>query len=287
MRKFYLQKETGERIGLNNESGILFTDPSGLGLEFDNSFNDLEEGFFNLIAKKHTQKIITGKINFVSSPYETYTKFINWCMSAKKLRFIYSPSGREYYIDAEISSLSKGELNKYGILQCQIDIRYLSPWFLPSPLVITFRSDEITPFTWDQSKLDGPDILVSSFGDEYSAEIEPSGHLPGALEIEFNGVAENPEFLLIGMESGTVYGDCEIDGDFSAGQKLLISTAYGDSYVKKIDGDTETDLLRYVNLAKEPFFKIPLDEPCILRMIDSGSLSGKLSAKAYFYYRSV
>ena len=287
MRKFYLENEKGDRIGLNNESGIFLTDPDGLGIEFEDTFSDLTEGFYRSVARKYVQKEFTCKLNFLDDPYGSYNKFSSWCMAAKKIFLIYIPKTREFFAQVEIQSATKKELNKYGTLVSELSIKYLTPWYLKSPLVITFRSDEITPFTWDQSTLDGPDILVSSLGDEYSAEIEPSGHLPGALEIEFEGVAENPEFLLIGSESGTVYGDCEIDGDFSAGQKLLISTAYGDSYVKKIDGDMETNLLRYVNLAKEPFFKIPLDEPCVLRMIDSGSLSGKLSAKAYFYYRSV
>lgn len=288
MRRFYLQKETGERISLNNETGIFLYEPQGLGLEFGDSYADIGEGFFRMISKKHTQKAVSCKLNFLKSPYETYNSFITWCMKAKRLYLVYKPTNTEYYIRTEISNYEKTEINKYGYLEVPAKFLYLSPWYLPSPLNISFIGLDDNAFRFDSSKLDGPDILAGSTADKYSAQIEASGHLPGALYVEYHGVAESPEIILEGAESGTIYGDCKINKAFSATSGFKLSTAYEESYVTEIKPDgTESDLLDAVDISLEPFFKIPLNEPCILRLTDDGALHGELSAKAYYYYRSV
>lgn len=288
MRMFYLRKDTGEKIGLNNETGIFLSEPSGLGLEFGDNYADIGEGFFRMISKVHNQKTIQCKLNFVSSnPYDTYNKFITWCMSANKLYLIYKPLNTEYYIRTEIATFEKGEINKYGYLEVSASFLYLSPWYTPTPLNIAFIGIE-NPFTVGVSKLDGPDVLVASTIDKYAAEISPSGHLPAAFYLEYHGIAENPEITLEGLVTGTVYGDCKIDERFTANTGFKLSTAYEDAYVKKILANgSETDLLSDVDLSLEPFFKMPTTEPCILRLIDDGALHGELSAKIYYYYRSV
>lgn len=293
MRLFYLQKDTGERIGLNNETGIFFSEPSGLGLEFGDNYADIGEGFFRMISKVHTQKKIQGKLNFVKDPYKTYNNFINWCMDAKKMYFIYKPLNVEYYIRTEIESFEKGEINKYGYLEVPASFLYLSPWYSPTSLNITFigLDDNVFRLSGDDrlhSKLDGPDILGSTTAENYSAQIEPSGHLPAAFYIEYHGVAENPEIILKGIESDTIYGDCKLDHRFTENTGFKLSTAYEDSYIKKIMANgSEEDLLSDVDLSLEPFFKMPLTEPCVLKVIDDGALHGELSARVYYYFRSV
>ena len=288
MRKFYIQKETGERIGLNNETGIFLTEPTGLGLNFGDNFADIGEGFFRMIAKKYNQNAITCKINFINDSYATYNHFVTWCMLAKSLYLVYQPENIEYYIRIEIESLEKGEINKYGYLECSASFIYLSPWYLPSPLNISFIGLDNTAFRWDNSRFDGTDILASSTADSYSAQIDSDGHLPGAFYIEYLGAAVNPIVLLTGIESDIVYGKCKITGNFAANTGFKLSTKYEDSYVRKILSDgTEQDILSSVDLSFEPFFKMPLNEPCILQLVDDGALHGDLTAKIYYYYRSV
>lgn len=289
MRKFYLQKETGERIGLNNETGIFLSNPEGLGLNFGDNFADIGEGFFRMIAKKYNQNAITCKINFVNEdPYTTYNNFVSWCMLAKKLYLVYAPISTEYYIQIEIESIEKGEINKYGYLECSANFIYLSPWYLPSPLNISFIGLDNTAFRLDVSRLDGTDILASSVADSYSAQIDPAGHLPGAFYIEYHGLAENPIVLLTGAISGEVYGKCAISGSFAQNTGFKLSTRYEDAYIKKVlSNGTEVDILDDVDLSFEPFFKLPLTESCLLKVTDDGVLHGDLSAKVYYYYRSV
>lgn len=289
MRMFYLQKETGERIGLNNETGIFLSDPSGLGLQFGDNYADIGEGFFRMIAKIHTQKTIQCKLNFVNSnPYDTYNKLITWCMSAKKLYLVYKPLNIEYYIRTEIASFEKGEINKYGYLEVSASFLYLSPWYSPTALNLSFIGIDENAFRIEDSKLDGPAILVGTTAEKYSAQISPGGHIPSAFYIEYKGIAENPEILLEGLNSGIIYGDCKIDHQFTVGTGFKLSTSYDESYIKKIMANgSEEDLLNDVDLSLEPFFKMPMNEPCLLRLIDDGALHGELSAKIYYYFRSV
>ena len=289
MRMFYLQKETGERIGLNNESGIFLSEPSGLGLEFGDRYADIGEGFFRMIAKVHNQKTITCKLNFVGkNPYETYNELINWCISAERLYFIYKPLKTEYYIRTEITKFEKSEINKFGYLEVPASFLYLSPWYTPTSLNISFIGLDDTAFRISQSKFDGPDILAGTTAEKYTAEVNAAGHLPGAFLVEYKGIAENPEISLVGKISGQEYGNCKIDHAFTANTGFRLSTAYEDSYIKEIKEDgSEVDLLADADLSLEPFFKIPLTEPCILRLTDDGALHGTLNAKVYYYYRSV
>ena len=63
---------------------------------------------------------------------------------------------------------------------------------------------------------------------------------------------------------------------------------YENSYVKSIDLlGNETDLLPFVDLTTDPFFKVPLTEDCILNITDADSLSGQVDGRIYYYYRSV
>lgn len=289
MRLFYLQKETGERIDLNNKNGIFLSEPSGLGLEFGDDFADIGEGFFRMISKVHTQKTVQCKLNFVGdNPYLIYNDFITWCMNAKKLFFIYKPLNIEYYIRTEISTFDKNEINKYGYLEVPSKFLYLSPWYRPSPINIPFIGISDNAFRCDVTKLDGPSILVGSLYLDYAAQIDPNGHLPGAIYLEYHGAAENPEIILEGVDSGTIYGDCKIESRFASNTGFKLSTSYEDSFIRKINANgSEDDLLSHVDLSLEPFFKIPLTESCILRLVDDGVINGELSAKVYYYYRSV
>lgn len=288
MRLFYLQNESGIRIPLNNETGIFLTEPEGLGLEFGDTFADIGEGFFRMVSKKHTQKVISAKLNFTKDCYLSYNNFTNWCVQAKQLYFIYKPSLTEYYIHVEIESFEKTEINKFGYLSCALKLKYLSPWYIPFPTSFSTIGLGNRAFRWNVSRFGNGDMLSGMAGESYSVEIQPGGHLPGAIKLKYVGRASNPSFTLIGAESGIEYGKCLINKEFPDQSTIELSTMYEDSYVKSYDLiRNETNLLQYLDLTHEPFFKVPLNERCILKIEDDGSLNGQLSGFIYFYYRSV
>lgn len=288
MRLFYLQNELGNRIPLNNETGIFLTDPDGLGLTFGDTFADIGEGFFRMVSKKHSQRAITAKLNFFKDPYKLFNDFINWCMAAKDLYFIYKPMTVEYYIHVEIASVDKKEINKLGYLESSINLKYLSPWYVPTPASISMMGSEDSGFIMDESRLDGSDVLVNSTAESYTTDIVPYGHLPAAIKIAIKGTASNPVFRLRGVTTGIEYGKCAINKSFSDETTVELSTMYENSYVKSIDIlGFEEDLLPYVDLTGEPFFKVPLTEPCRLTITDDESLQGSVKGSVYYYYRSV
>ena len=293
MRLFYLQNESGSRIGLNNETGIFLSKPEGLGLEFGDTFADIDEGFFKMVSKKHRQRTISATLNFITKPYESYNNFVNWCIAAKELYFIYNPYGKEYYIHVEIDSLQKTEINEFGFLEAPIKLKYLSPWYIPYPAQISMVGEDVSVFMFgddetDGSVLDGDDVLIGSSSEAFTSEISAYGHLPAAIKLTFIGTTSQPVFRLVGKETGIEYGKCYIDKSFGDNTTIELSTMYEDSHVKSIDIlGNEMDLLPYVDLTSEPFFKVPFTESCILTIADSGSLSGKVDGQIYYYYRSV
>ena len=132
-------------------------------------------------------------------------------------------------------------------------------------------------------------VYAASGAGAYAVTVSAAGHDPAALAIEYKGAITNPVLTLTGLESGTLYGKLAISGEFAAGDTIAVSTEREDSYARKISADgTETDLIDKVDIAAdaEPFFAVPLTEPCILR-ISAAAMSGTISAKAYFYYRTV
>lgn len=298
MRLFYLQNETGSRIPLNNETGIFFSSPEGLGLDFGDTFADIGDGFFRMVSKKHNQRIIRGKLNFMKEPYKLYNTFINWCMGSKELYFIYKPLETQYYIHVDIESINKTEINPLGYLEAPIELRYLSPWYIPSPATITMIGGDSVPFYFGTDLEPGSyfgddttpteDVFSGSSSDQYVSDIHPIGHLPPAIKLFIKGECSNPVVSLIGNETGIEYGRCSVAYDFGVGDTFELSTMYEDSYVKAIDVlGVETDLLPYLDLTTEPFFKVPLNEDCTLTITDNGTLNGQVNGYVYYYYRSV
>ena len=77
-------------------------------------------------------------------------------------------------------------------------------------------------------------------------------------------------------------------GTLSESDRLEYSSRYLDSYVRLVGADgTEADLMPSVDLAYEPWLRIPLNEPVTFVMTASSALLGDATVKVYDYYRSV
>lgn len=289
MRAFFIQNETGARVGLNGEGGIRLTEPTGLGISFSTEYTDIEEGFFMQTKRKEPQGKAAGTLNFTKNAYARYQEFIDWCMRAKRLYLIYKPLKSEYFREVEISYLTKTELNRVKWLEIPAAFSCLTPWYLPTPLALNFEGDEDTAMRYEFS-YDDKLVYGESGGGVYSVEIPARGHVPAALRVRYTGAAADLEISLTGVESGTEYGKCAISGSIGATEILELFTAKRSGYIKSIAADgTETDLLDAgrVDISTEPFFRAPVHEASILKLTGAGTLTGKVSAQAYFYYRSV
>ena len=319
MRKFYLENQNGERIPLNNETGIFLYEPEGLGIEYNHSYGESGSGFFlrvkdgvsqletsftlvfepgeMLITNTGNRAIageavagiaIVGEVPdlVIESPYERYKKFLDWIYTAEELFFIYCPYGQdEYYRRIEIKSIEKTELDKYGSLQPTVSILPMTPWYLPAPININFGEDQTNAmrFTYTYNG----DLIYGVGTRDYTADITAKGHIPSAVKITFRGQVENPVFTLRGSSTRKVYGQCIITGSFGSTDTIEFSTAEQDSYVKKIDGNgDETDLIDSINITTNPFFRVPLSEPCEVTL-SGNSILGRISMLQYVYYRGV
>ena len=319
MRLFYFENQNGERVKLNNETGIFLYNPSGLGMEFSHGYSESGTGFYLRIKDQVAQNetgftlvfepkwmlvgendgsnivgravvglaTVGGKIISKSEgPYERYRKLLDWIFASEELYLVYCPYGNnEYYRRIEIRSIEKTELDKYGSLQTPVSVLPLTPWYLPSPLHVNFgeEDDEAMRHTFYYTS----ELIYAVGARDYTANIAANGHLPSAVKFTFKGQVNNPSFILRGGNSRKIYGQCDVTGDFVSTDTLVLSTAEQDSYIKKIDANgVETDLLDSIDITKNPFFRVPNTEPCEVS-ISGDNISGDASMLLYVYYRGV
>lgn len=228
-------------------------------------------------------------VTFTRSPYETYQQFVNWLNAAQTLTLIYSPmNGREFCRDVGVRLVQKGELNAVGWLECAFSLVCHTPCYLPTPTTVSLENsgmDESKRYDYSYSETFRYGNDSSSF---LSCSIAGAGHIPGALELTYSGAIVNPRFRLTGNTSGKTYGICSVEAVFTATDRLKLSTLYNNSFIKKTTADgEETDLLDVLDISTNPFFKIPVDEPCTIYIEADSPFSGVAELLIYYYYRSV
>ena len=290
IRKLYFQNASGDRKGLNGDSGMYATDLAGFGVTLAPSFADLSRGFFSPVSNEsEPQNTLSFTMVFTRKAYETYETLVNWLSAAGTLTIVYNPTGKqEYFRDVSVNFLQKGELTQVGWLEVPCSFFCNTPWYLPSPTKLNLVGsgvDKSKRYTYRYT-----DTLKygASSAAAISATIAGAGHVPGALELTFHGAITNPRIRLTGAISGRVFGVCSVTAVFSRSDTLKFSTKYDDSYVKKISADgSETDLLDALDLSSGPFFHIPVDEPCNLSVEADSSFVGNVDLLIYYYYRSV
>ena len=285
IRKLYLQNAAGERFGLNGEQGVYASGLAGLGFSLSPFFADLSRGFFLVTSENNEpQNSFSCTIWFTRSPYRSYQSFVDWLASAGAVTLVYNPTGaQEYYRNISVNSVQKGELNAVGWLETPCSIFCNTPWYMPSP----------TPFELESSGTDESkryDYAYSEtlrYGLDSSAALKGTiagaGHIPGSLELTYCGAITNPRIRLTGNISGRVYGICSVVADV-----LKFSTKYENSYVTRISASgEETDLLDALELGSNPFFHIPVNEPCTISIEADAAFAGVASMLVYYYFRSV
>lgn len=288
MRKFYIENELGDRRDLNGKDGIFLSDPAGLGVSYGSSYADLGAGFFRRVEEKQPQGVIPCSLTFMRGAYEKYKNFADWCIRASALFLIYKPFSAEYFRRVELSYLTKTEITAGTWMEVPTAFVCLTPWYLPSPLELNFEDEGGTVMQYEYT-YDDALVYGASGAGAYAVQVTAEGHDPAGLRIEYRGQISEPVLTLTGIASGKLYGKLAISAEFAADDVLEVSTEREDSYARKIAADgSVTDLIDKVDISAEaePFFTVPIGEPCILR-ISAASMSGKISAKAYFYYRTV
>ena len=291
-RKFYLSSPSGERYGLNGERSVWLTDPSGLGLELSPGFANARNGFFaTVLTDDVPQGAVYGTLVFTgASPYDDYRTFLSWALAAGDgLLLVYEPTpGAEYYRRATLTSLTKGEIEAPGWLRCEATFQALTPWYRPTQLRFDLASEleegaMIYPWTYSEDLF----YPVGSNG-IMRALVTSAGHLPSAMTVEYVGAAENPAIQLVGAQSNRTYARLALSVTLGEGDRLQYSSRYLDTYVRRIGSDgTVEDLVPLVDLADDPWLRIPTSEPAIFLMTAATALPGEAVVRVYDYYWSV
>lgn len=290
IRKLYLRNAAGERYGLNGEKGVYASALSGFGFSLSPSFADLNRGFFVPVStEKEPQNPIAFTMTFTRTPYQSYNALVNWLSSAGTLTIVYSPDGsKEYWRDVSVNFMQKGELSAVGWLEIPCSFQCNTPWYLPAPSSLrleTSGTDESKryDYVYSDSLRYGSDSTAT-----LSGTIAGAGHIPGSLDLIYHGAITNPKIRLTGNISGKTFGVCSVAVTLAATDRLEVSTRYENSYVKRITAaGVETDLLDVLDLSSNPFFHIPVDEPCTLSIEADAIFTGSADLLIYYYYRSV
>lgn len=296
MRRFYFENENGDRVPLNDETGIFLYRPDGLGVEFEHEYGDYAgSGFFRRnkfkVSQMETSFVLLFDPNKVF-PYKRYRELLDWFAAVKELYLVYAPieaaevyqKTEEYYKQINVRSIEKSEIDQLGALSVQVTVLPLTPWFLSIPFTTGVNNDYDDAmrydFTFDNNLIYGVD------SNRYEVAIPTGGHMPASILLTFKGTIVNPTVTLHGMHSGKIYGECEVTESFRADDTFVLSTQEQNSYVKKISNGEEIDLIDKLDITKNAFFTVPLDEPCKV-LISGTNINGEATVKVYQYYRGV
>lgn len=290
IRKLFLQNAAGSRWGLNGERGVYASALSGFGYTLSPTYADLTRGFFLAVGgESEPQGTVPFTVYFTRSPYAAYQSFVDWLSAAGTLVLCYAPTpAQEFRRNVEVSFLQKGELNEVGWLEVPCSFYATTPWYKPASATLTLEaaaedSSKRYTYCYDASLMYG----AGSSG-ALSGELRGDGHIPGALELTYYGAITNPKIRLVGAVSGTTFGVCAVTATLTATDRLLYSSRYDLSYVKKKAADgTVTDLLDSLDLSSTPFPHIPVDEPVTISIEADAAFTGSADITLYYYYRSV
>ena len=288
-RRLYLQNAAGVRYDLNGKDGVWATDPAGLGVDLSPTYGDLGQGFFTTLEDYSEPQASVGFTVIFTDRAMAYTQYqdlTRWIAAAGgSLLLVYDPCGvGEYYRRVSLSYLRKTEKTQLGWLEIPAEFKCLTPWYQSATVDVSMQPRNEAAlryaFRYDRARFD------TSRADVYSVLLQAAGDVPAAVELSFTGEVLNPVLTLVGASSGTLYGRCAIATTLSGRDRLEYSSAYFDSYCRKISGKEITDLDDYINPASEPFFRIPPSEACILRLTGQ-TIKGDATARLYTHYRTV
>lgn len=262
-RQFWLENETGERIGLNGEHEWFLLNPTGLGYTNGINYASLKNGFFTAVSDNtpEQQSVVGDLVFHGDDPYTQYRFFADWVLKSKELYLLYMPRTTVYRRRISLGYLTKTEISRQGVLVVPIAMKGLTPWYLPS---ISDGIDPIASINYDlimdQSQLDAgarssdTDPYPAIFGNEEYPRyrhfrIMPHGQAPASFTIVMNSPLVNPKIVVATID-GKLIGECQVLTSFqdlpSENKEILkYSSAQGNSYIRKTatDSKSETDLI--------------------------------------------
>lgn len=289
IRKLYLQNAAGARIDLNGAEGVYATDLTGFGSQASNSYGDLGRGFYLDVDPVRAQTTLGFTLKFTrkATAYAQYLQLTQWIAAAGGgLLLLYEPPGTAlYYRRVELARLTKKEKTRVGWLEIPVELKPLTPWYLPSSVAAAAGEIPEDAMRYDLGRY-GRGRYLASHVPAFAAQIEPMGDEPAAFTVTYAGAASDLVLSLVGLSTGAVYGRCEIDYEFLTGDVLEYSSAPRDSYCRVRRGGTVIDLEGRLDLTGEPYILMPVSEGCLLQL-SASEMHGSAEIRASYYFSTV
>ena len=261
VREFKLINEKGQEYSLMDiKNHCLLTEPSGLGYEYLNEYEQLGNTFISNLRKVE-QGQIDGIVNFLN--YDNYKGLVDYIEKSEKLKFSYKiplVNGiKEYFKDVQIKKLTKTQIQTNGIISETIVFDCLSLWYEENTIIYEIQSleNEIRwDFKWDSRFFDYNSRNLSFINE---------GHIEAPILVEINGALVNPKIEL--YIEGQLYQSVTFNTEITQYEKFLYGTKENDFYVKKQNADgTKTDLfnLDVIIFNNDNVIRLPKNKSCEL-----------------------
>ena len=286
MRQFYLVNKDGQRYQLINDFSKAFLwQPSGLGFGIDRDYKE-SDGFFFEMNKEVEQTAKSGTLVFFGpDPYPEYKAFMDYITHSEDLKLAYCPKNNWYYVDIDIESVEKTEIEQDGTLQCSINMLPKTPLYLPYELNIDLSGDLGTSIKQYDYKYD---YVYSNTAVAGEIEFEIPAQMDSGLEITIPGQISSP--VMTFYANGEIIGQIDLSSiSVSLGEYVRYSSIPLTAGIYMYSGGSETDITAQIGLSPSypTFFLLPPNKT-IKAVLQADILTGTTAAlKVYEYFYSV
>lgn len=286
MRQFYFVNNDGQRYQLQNGTTKTFLwQPGGLGFGYDTSYKESDGFFFNM-NQSVEQVAKTGVLVFHGTdPYSDYKALMDYLAKSTGLRLAYAPKNNWYYVDIDIESVDKTEIELDGTLQCSIVMMPKTPFYLPYEMNIDLSGDLGTSIKQYDYKYD---YVYSNTAVAGEIEFEIPAQMDSGLEITIPGAISAPSMEF--FANGVKIGEIDLTSiSVQVGEYVRYSSIPISAGVYLYSGGAEADITAQIGLNADypTFFLLPPNQT-IKAVLQADVLTGTTaSLKVYEYFRSV
>lgn len=286
MRQFYFVNNDGQRYQLQNGTTKTFLwEPGGLGFEYDIDYKESDGFFFNMNTAV-AQVAKTGTLVFHGTdPYSDYKALMDYLAKSTGLRLAYAPKNNWYYVDIDVESVDKTEIELDGTLQCSIVMMPKTPFYLPYEMNIDLSGDLGTSIKQYDYKYD---YVYSNTAVAGEIEFEIPAQMDSGLEITIPGAISAPSMEF--FANGVKIGEIDLTSiSVQVGEYVRYSSIPISAGVYLYSGGAEADITAQIGLNADypTFFLLPPNQT-IKAVLQADVLTGTTaSLKVYEYFRSV
>ena len=286
MRQFYFVNNDGQRYQLQNGTTKTFLwQPGGLGFGYDTSYKESDGFFFNMNTSVE-QVAKTGVLVFHGTdPYSDYKALMDYLAKSTGLRLAYAPKNNWYYVDIDVESVDKTEIELDGTLQCSIVMMPKTPFYLPYEMNIDLSGDLGTSIKQYDYKYD---YVYSNTAVAGEIEFEIPAQMDSGLEITIPGAISAPSMEF--FANGEKIGEIDLTSiSVQVGEYVRYSSIPISAGVYLYSGGAEADITSQIGLNADypTFFLLPPNQT-IKAVLQADVLTGTTaSLKVYEYFRSV